>query len=231
MKIIDFKKQKFLIECREYLKSGKVSDSLSMSINNTTPGHIEFLKSGLSSNDKIIIDTVANKVKLLFRKSITSHRQKSNMIAASALENLSTLDNAFVLPEVMARYRESINPVKALYYDLQEIMFLYDGKTKKDHHVFLMNKFSSKHDFIDLLLAVEKDISDLTNCKLQLKNVSGGQSVSNSGEYVKRLFDTYDQLVQWKKLFTRFPDWVNDNKNENNKSWLRNTLANFFTAD
>ena len=209
----------------------KIIDSLSMSINNTTPGHIEFLKSDLSANDKIIIDTVANKVKLLFRKSITSHRQKSNMIAASALENLSTLDNAFVLPAVMARYRESINPVKALYYDLQEIMFLYDGKTKKDHHVFLINKFSSKSDFTDLLLAVEKDISDLNNCKLQLRNVSAGQSVSSSGEYVKRLFDTYDQLVQWKKLFTRFPDWVNDNKNENNKSWLRNTLTNFFTAD
>ena len=41
----------------------------------------------------------------------------------------------------MKRYRESINPVKALYYDLQEIMFLYDGRPKNKHHQFLINKF------------------------------------------------------------------------------------------
>ena len=231
LKIIDFKKQKFLKECREYLKTSKVSDSLSMTINNTTPGHIEFLKSDLSDNDKIIVDTVVSKIKILYRKSITSNRQKSNMLAASALENLSTLNEAFVIKRVMERYRESINPVKALYYDLQEIMFLYNGKTKKDHHIYLMNMFSTVDDFSDLIMAIDKDVEDLNACKLQLNGVASTQSIANSGEYVKRLFDTHDQLIQWKKLFIRFPHWVNDNKEDDSNSWLRNTLTHFFNSD
>ena len=226
MSIIDFKKQKFLKECKEYLKTGKVSDSLSMAINNTTPGHIEFLKANLTHDEKVVIDAVVKKIKSKFRKSITSQRQKSNIVASSVLENLSTLDKSFIIPEVMERYRESINPVKALYYDLQEIMFLYDGKTKKEHHKFLMNKFSNVSDFENIILAIDKDIEDLEKCKEQLKRITSGQSIPNSSEYARRVFDTYEQLHQWKKLFQRFPDWVNENK-ESEPSLL-NTLKNFF---
>ena len=226
MSIIDFKKQKFLKECKEYLKTGKVSDSLSMAINNTTPGHIEFLKTNLTHDEKVVIDAVVKKIKSKFRKSITSQRQKSNIVASSVLENLSTLDKSFIIPEVMERYRESINPVKALYYDLQEIMFLYDGKTKKEHHKFLMNKFSNVSDFENIILAIDKDIEDLETCKEQLKRITSGQSIPNSSEYASRVFDTYEQLHKWKKLFRRFPDRVNENK-ESEPSLL-NTLKNFF---
>mgnify|MGYP007055494050 FL=1 len=73
MKIIDFKKKKFLKECREYLKSGKVSDTLSMAINNSTPGHIEFLKNDMSNDEKQIIDIVVKRIRKTFQKNITSH--------------------------------------------------------------------------------------------------------------------------------------------------------------
>lgn len=230
MKIIDFKKKKFLKECREYLKSGKVSDTLSMAINNSTPGHIEFLKNDMSDDEKQIIDIVVKRIRKTFQKNITSQRQKINMLSISALENLSTLNKSFIIPEVIERYRDTINPIKALYYDLQEIMFLYDGKSKKEHHRFLIDRFSDIEYFSDIILAVDKDIEDLYTCKEQLKAIATSSSIANSGEYAVRVYDTHSQLIQWKKLFERFPDWVKENEN-NKKISLCETLKKFFNNE
>jgi len=230
VKVIDFKKRKFLKECRTYLKNGEVSNSLSMAINNSTPGHIEFLKSDMTEDEKNIVDIVVKKIRGTFKKNITSQRQKINILAISALENLSTLDKSFIIPEVIERYRDTINPVKALYYDLQEIMFLYDGKTKKDHHKFLIENFSDITDFNNIILSIDKDIQDLYTCKEQLKAIATSSSVSNSSEYAVRVFDTHNQLIQWKKLFERFPDWVKENE-DNKRISLYETLKKFFSNE
>ena len=160
----------------------------------------------------------------------TEFHVKINILAISALENLSTLDKSFIIPEVIKRYRDTINPVKALYYDLQEIMFLYDRKTRKDHHKFLIERFSDIEDFNNIISAVDKDIEDLYKCKEQLKAISTTSSVSNSSEYAVKVFDTHNQLIQWKKLFERFPDWVKENQ-DNKRTSLYETLKNFFTNE
>lgn len=226
--IIDFKKQKFIRDCKEYLKTGVIADSLRIGINNTTPGHLEYLKSGLTVDEKKVIDTAIERIKKKYVRDITNNRQKMNMVAMAALENLSTIDKRFEIKEVMERYRESINPIKALYYDLQEIMFLYDGKAKKEHHKFLIEKFNSKENFEEIILAVDRDIEDLRKCKDHLKNIREEYSLPGTSEYSRRVIDLHNEMEQWKKLFLKFPDWVTENKTEDSKSWLYNTLNNFF---
>lgn len=229
--IIDFKKRKFIRDCKEYLKTGVIADSLRIGINNTTPGHLEYLKSGLTIDEKKVIDTAIERIKKKYVRDITNNRQKMNMLAQTALENLTTLDDRFVIPKVMERYRESINPIKALYYDLQEIMFLYDGKSKKDHHKFLIEKFNSPESFEEILLAVDRDIEDLRLCKEQLRNVREEYSLPGTSEYSRRVIDLHNEMEQWKKLFSKFPDWISENRTDDTKSWLSCTLSKFFSND
>ena len=229
--IIDFKKQKFIRDCKEYLKTGVIADSLRIGINNTTPGHLEYLKSGLTIDEKKVIDTAIERIKKKYVRDITNNRQKMNMVAMAALENLSTIDSRFEIKEVMERYRESINPVKALYYDLQEIMFLYDGKTKKDHHKFLIEKFNTSESFEEILLAVDRDIEDLRKCKDHLRNIRDEYSLPGTSEYSRRVIDLHNEMEQWKKLFKKFPEWVVENKSDEHKSWLSSTLNKFFSND
>ena len=136
MDIIDFKKQKFIRDCIEFLKTKEMSEELKKVINTATPGYLEYLKKGETSDTVKVIETAITKVRQLSQKEITSNRQKINIIALSVLEGLSTDDTRFQIKEVTDRYRESINPVKALYYDLQEIMFLYDGKKEQTSQIF-----------------------------------------------------------------------------------------------
>lgn len=228
--IIDFKKQKFIRDCIEYLKTGDLPADLRNIINSSNPSYIEYLKKDNDDSTVKVIDTVINKVRQSSQKQITASRQKINIIALATLEKLATDDKRFEIPEVIERYRETINPVKALYYDLQEIMFLYDGKPKNKHHKFLIDKFSKKESFDEILVAVNRDIEDLRECRERIRGIREQLKFSSKSEYNKKIIDLYSEMRQWKRLFEKFPDWVEEHETGTCKSLL-DTLKNFFLSE
>tara|TARA_B100001094_G_scaffold147665_2_gene143071 strand:- start:78717 stop:79421 length:705 start_codon:yes stop_codon:yes gene_type:complete len=228
--IIDFKKQKFIRDCIEYLKTGNAEAELRAIVNSATPEYIEYIKKDIDKDTIIIIDTVIKKIRLSSQKKITGSRQKINIIALATLEKLSTDDIRFEIKEVTERYRETINPVKALYYDLQEIMFLYDGKPKNKHHKFLIDKFSDKKSFDDIIVAVDKDILDLKECRERIIKIREELGFANKSEYYKQVIDLHNEMLQWKRLFEKFPEWVEENTNTQGGG-LYQTLKNFFCGE
>ena len=106
MDIIDFKKQKFIRDCIEFLKSNKTTIELKEVINTATPSYIDYLKKGESEDTKKVIDATITKVKQLSQKEVTANRQKINIIALSVLEKMATDDDKFHIKEVTERYRE-----------------------------------------------------------------------------------------------------------------------------
>ena len=199
-------------------------------INSSNPSYIEYLKKDNDDSTVKVIDTVINKVRQSSQKQITASRQKINIIALATLEKLATDDKRFEIPEVIERYRETINPVKALYYDLQEIMFLYDGKQKNKHHKFLIDKFSKKESFDEILVAVNRDIEDLKECRERIRGIREQLKFSSKSEYNKKIIDLYSEMKQWKRLFEKFPNWVEEHETGTCKGLL-DTLKNFFLSE
>ena len=209
--IINLEKQRFIRDCKAVMKGSPATDSLRKIIINSSPGHIEFLKRGLDTTSARLIDIVIAKVKEDSKKLLTSSSQRINILAVSVLENLATESADFTIDEIMTRYRESINPVKALYYDLQEIMFLYDGKPKNKHHQFLIRRFSKLESFEKIIDAVDKDIKDLNECKQRVNKLKIDHNYPNTSEHLKKIVDLHNEMIQWKTLFEAFPEWIEDN--------------------
>ena len=209
--IINLEKQRFIRDCKAVMKGSPATDSLRKTIINSSPGHIEFLKRGLDTTSARLIDIVIAKVKEDSKKLLTSSSQRINILAVSVLENLATESADFTIDEIMTRYRESINPVKALYYDLQEIMFLYDGKPKNKHHQFLIRRFSKLESFEKIIDAVDKDIKDLNECKQRVNKLKIDHNYPNTSEHLKKIVDLHNEMIQWKTLFEAFPEWIEDN--------------------
>jgi hypothetical protein len=209
--IINLEKQRFIRDCKRVLKGKKVTDSLRKIIINSSPGHIEYLKRGLNVTESRLVDIVIAKVKEESKKSLSASSQRINILAISVLENLSTEGSEFSIEEITKRYRESINPVKALYYDLQEIMFLYDSKPKNKHHQFLINKFKDIESFEKIIEAVDKDIKDLNECKQRINKLKTDHNYPNTTEHLKKIVDLHNEMIQWKTLFEAFPEWIEDN--------------------
>lgn len=230
--IVDLKKQRFIRDCKDFLKTGNITENLRVSVVSATPGHVEYLKKNLDEDTKRLVDIVIDKIREKSRKNLTTSRTRINFLASSVLENLCTEDTKFAVPEVIERYRETINPVKALYYDLQEIMFLYEDKPKNKHHKFLIDKFKDKQEFEHILLAIDKDLEDLKECKLRINELKVEFNFSNTSEYIKKIVDLHNEMLQWKKLFKAFPEWIDDNTKETEDTkkgtGLYQTLKKFF---
>jgi hypothetical protein len=209
--IINLETQRFIRDCKKVLKGAPTSVSLRKIIINSSPGHIEYLKRGLNVTESRLVDIVIAKVKEESKKSLSASSQRINILAISVLENLSTEGSEFSIEEITKRYRESINPVKALYYDLQEIMFLYDSKPKNKHHQFLINKFKDIESFEKIIEAVDKDIKDLNECKQRINKLKTDHNYPNTTEHLKKIVDLHNEMIQWKTLFEAFPEWVEDN--------------------
>ena len=167
------------------------------------------------------------------KKALSASSQRINILAISVLENLSTESSEFAIDEIMKRYRESINPVKALYYDLQEIMFLYDDKPKNKHHQFLINKFKDIESFETIVEAVDKDIKDLNECKQRINKLKTDHNYPNTTVHLKKIVDLHNEMFQWKTLFEAFPEWIEDNSlpivptDKGSKKFCR-TIKNLF---
>lgn len=209
--VINLEKQRFIRDCKLVLKGERVTDSLRRTIIHSSPGHIEYLKRDMDMAEARLVDIVIAKVKEESKKALSASSQRINILAISVLENLATESSDFAIEEIMKRYRESINPVKALYYDLQEIMFLYDGKPKNKHHLYLINKFKDIEAFEKIIVAIDRDIRDLAECKQRVNKLKSEHNYPNTSEHLKRIVDLYNEMVQWKTLFERFPDWINEN--------------------
>ena len=209
--IINLERQRFIRDCKAVLKGDRVSDSLRRTIIHSSPGHVEYLKRDLDITEARLVDIVIAKVKEESKKALSASSQRINILAISVLENLSTESSEFAIEEIMKRYRESINPVKALYYDLQEIMFLYDGKPKNKHHTFLINKFRDNESFEKINVAVDRDLADLNECKQRVNKLKTEHNYPNTTEHLKRIVDLYNEMVQWKTLFEKFPEWIEEN--------------------
>ena len=229
--IINLETQRFIRDCKKVLKGAPTSVSLRKIIINSSPGHIEYLKRGLNVTESRLVDIVIAKVKEESKKSLSASSQRINILAISVLENLSTESSEFAIEEITKRYRESINPIKALYYDLQEIIFLYDGKPKNKHHQFLINKFKDIESFEHIIDAIDRDLSDLSECKQRVNKLKREHNYPNTSEHLKKIVDLYNEMIQWKTLFEKFPEWINENslpldpKGTNN---LCTTITKFF---
>lgn len=211
MDIIDLHKEKLIRDCRDFLKSGKISDDLRKLVVNATPGQLDYLKKGLDESATRIFDLAIVRVRDATLKEIALFKQKVNLLCLSTLENLETSDERYAIPEVIERYRESINPVKALYYDLQEIIFLYDGKPKNKHHQLLIETFRDEGSLDSVIAAVSQDLKSLLNCKEQIAELRQQYNTTASSDAIKRVREAINDLHQWNRLFKMFAQWARDN--------------------
>lgn len=228
-RIVDFNNQRFLRDSRDFLRTGEITQNLRSAVLNPNPGYVDNIKKNMSTEDGHIIDLAVREAKESIQKEMATHRFKLNLLCQSTLESLETEQERFIIPEVAARYRDTINPVKALYYDIQEIMFLYNGKTLNKHHKMLLETFTEPNAFDDIMTAIQNDLDSLSSCKLQLQDLKRTYNLTTNGEYVKRVMDTYNEILQWQRLFNRFPIWISDNIIlGHDKTGLCNRILKFF---
>lgn len=156
-KIVDFVCLRIRSEIDKYIETGEIPDILlegfftieemTECISNANPLQSAALNEVLAKINEIEAEKsvhVKNQMKKEYRHTMT---------------NLKTNSSDFMFPTVLARYRNNLNPIRALYYELKEIFAGFNPDN--DRHIWLLSLFHNHGFNQQLTLAISKDIEML----------------------------------------------------------------------
>lgn len=75
------------------------------------------------------------------------------------INHMQTRSSDFKFPTVLALYRSDINPIKALYYEIREVVLHYNQDN--EIHVWLISLIQNVEFYNKLIDAIDNDISKL----------------------------------------------------------------------
>jgi len=113
----------------------------------------------LSIRHQQIADDLKKNYHTTLQHCITSLRISLKKEYTYIMNDLATEHESFRFSHILGKYRSSINPIKALYYELREVKRSYTSTN--EHHVWLVDILADKEYKHIILDALQKDIDRL----------------------------------------------------------------------
>lgn len=155
--LIDIVCVRVVAALEEFASTGTVP---SMLLNHSvTVDQIEGCAKHLSRSQRKIAKAVVEKYLDHMRNNLAVIKTRLRTDYTLTLENLHTQDAQFQFPTVLSRYRSSINPVTALYYDAREMVRSYN--IDDERHVWLLGLLSDSQFNNQILDALNTDMCSL----------------------------------------------------------------------
>jgi hypothetical protein len=115
------------------------------------------------------------------------------------LNNLNSKNTKYRYPTILADYRRSINPVDALYQNLQEVLFKYDEEN--DFCVWLIDQFKDHRWVDELIRDLKEDCQVITEFQIEHYNKKESEKLEylNILQNVKTKFRHYIEVFEMMK--------------------------------
>lgn len=155
--VIDFVCIRIQAELDKYIKTKTLPHDLlegTYSIDDIEKCKKHFTKAQLKASDRLITDYTknmqenANSLKIALRKDYTK-----------TMETLRTTSPEFMFPSVLIKYRNNINPMTALYYEVRDLCARYNSDN--EYHVWLLELIKDKEYKNKMIDALANDIKRL----------------------------------------------------------------------
>lgn len=121
------------------------------------------------------------------------------------LQKLETCDPQWKIPSVLIKYRTNINPIRAIKYELQEIMAMYS--VEDDYHIWLVKQFQNLEKINDIVFAIKNDmlkLKELQKKYLRSKEKNSYFVLPMSYYHCKEM---ESDMLTWIKTFQSFLKW------------------------
>jgi hypothetical protein len=138
---------------------------------------------------------LANVTKTINTKQHRHNKQKFDHELMLLKENFSTESSKFMFPTILSKYRKGINPVKALYNEIQRVLCQYNKHNTE--HQWVINLFKDNDWFASLISAINTDIAKICDFQNKWK-----QNVHYSiQEIVHSMHSVKENLEHYKEVF------------------------------
>lgn len=179
--IVYFHQEKIKHYIRKYERTGYLSDFL-----------IPYY------DDKIVVNSnkrLADVTRTISRKQDIFNKNQFDFELEKLMNSFSTESSKFMFPTVLIKYRKGMNPVKALYNEVQRVLFQYSKHNKE--HVWIVSLFDDQQWFNSLISALDIDIEKIHEFQKKWKKYNNNEIK----ETVHFLYNVTENLNHFKEVF------------------------------
>jgi len=126
--------------------------------------------------------------------------------------NLLTKNDIYSFPSIMSKYREDINPVRALYFEIAEISINY--KVSNVNSDYIKNQFTDKDWFKKLMTDIENDMTSLNGIEEKFNLLKKKYQFFTFPISYYHTQEMYKDMQKWLNTFTKFYNRVNGIKSK-----------------
>ena len=161
-RIINFNQAKIAHVFEQFSKDGVITDHILENINPHFhfQSDIDDVLDEYSDRDRkrfynILLD-IKEAVKLMTSEDNMNIRFKLEDEYFILLQNLETNNPKYKIPSILIKYRKDINPIRALKFELAEIMSMWE--IEDDYHKWLISQFKNRDRVNEIITDIKDDM-------------------------------------------------------------------------
>lgn len=210
-RIINFNQAKIAHSFEQFSKDGVVTDDILENINEKFhfQSDIDDVLTEYSDKDrkkfyKILLD-IKDAVKQMTSEENMDIRFKLEDEYFHLLQNLESNDSKYKIPSILIKYRKDINPIRALKFELEEIMSMYS--IEDDYHLWLVKEFKNDEKINEIIFCVKNDIIKIVEMQKKFKKAKKKYSYFVLPMSYYHCLEMETDMISWIKTLQEFLVW------------------------
>jgi hypothetical protein len=210
-RIINFNQAKIAHSFEQFSRDGVITDDILENINNNFhfQSDIDDVLDEYSDRDRkrfyeILLD-IKDAVKQMTSEENMDIRFSLEDEYFDLLQKLESNDTKYKIPSILIKYRKDINPIRALKFELQEIMSMYT--IDDDYHLWLIKEFKNEEKIKEIIFAVKNDILKIVEMQKKFKRAKKKYSYFVLPMSYYHCIEMESDMVTWIKTLQEFLVW------------------------
>ncbi len=210
-RIINFNQAKIAHSFEQFSRDGVITDDILENINNNFhfQSDIDDVLDDYSDRDRkrfyeILLD-IKDAVKQMTSEENMDIRFSLEDEYFDLLQKLESNDTKYKIPSILIKYRKDINPIRALKFELQEIMSMYT--IDDDYHLWLIKEFKNEEKIKEIIFAVKNDILKIVEMQKKFKRAKKKYSYFVLPMSYYHCIEMESDMVTWIKTLQEFLVW------------------------
>lgn len=210
-RIINFNQAKIAHSFEKFSRDGMITDDILENINSNFhfESDIKDVLTDYSDRDQkrfyeILLD-IKDAVKQMTSEENIDIRFLLEDEYFNLLQNLESNNTKYKIPSILIKYRKDINPIRALKFELQEIMAMYT--IDDDYHLWLIKEFKREEKINEIIFAVKNDIIKIVEMQKKFKRAKKKHSYFVLPMSYYHCIEMEADMVTWIKTLQQFLVW------------------------
>jgi len=216
--IISFNQAKIAYALNQFSKDSIITDFILETIypNIKTQEDInqELVEYSKSSKKKFfkILQEIQQAVKKMTSKESMNIRFSLEDDYFNLLQNLKTNNVKYKVPSILVKYRKDINPIRALRFELEEIMAM--PESDDDYHIWIIKQYKNEEKINSIIKDIKIDLKSLTEMQLKYKNTKSQYPYFVLPMSYYHCVEIETDMKNWIKTLKEFLTWTQDSINK-----------------